>query len=90
MKSEVRESENYLGGEYVKVEIGSDMFVTVAMSDEDFDDLPFWIQVSDTSEDTQSTWARMKTAIAEPLLNAGFSVARINNFGKQDCERVDL
>lgn len=90
VKSEVRESENYLGGEYVKAEISPGMTLTVALSEEDFEDLPLWIQVAERDGDAQSSWARVKAIIADPLLHAGFSVARINNFGKRDAERVNL
>jgi hypothetical protein len=89
-RSEVRESGNYLGGEYVKAEIGAGTTLTIAMSEEDFEDLPLWIQVAQRDGDAQSIWARIRAVIVEPLLNSGFSVARINNFGKLDCERVDL
>jgi hypothetical protein len=89
-RSEIRESANYFGGEYLKAEIGPNTILTVAMSDEDFEDLPLWIHVAAQDGSAESTWERIRTTVVEPLLNAGFSIARIDNFGKSNYVRVDL
>ncbi|WP_447728385.1 hypothetical protein [Sphingomonas koreensis] len=80
-----RESSNYVEGRYFEVHVGQ-FTLTVSYGDSDEMDLPIWLLLDGPDERIDAF--AMKAADA--LSQAGFLVARLENFGRHDEMRVDL
>jgi hypothetical protein len=85
---ELRDSENYVDGHYFIARTGPRTFRVMLSADKDHRDVPYWIQVSATEETGSLTVAEIDS-LAFTLVNQGYKVARIVNFGRHAEERFD-
>lgn len=85
-----RESSNYVDSRYYRgYAYGAELTVSLA-DEEGNDDLPFWVQIATTSHHAADVLEGLVDCLVrERLLPAGFHVARMMNFGRQDEHRID-
>ena len=89
VRFERRESSNYADGTYFrgKFDLGE---VTVSLADEEGDeDLLYWVCIELAKDAGALSREIIDELVVDKLLTHGYSVARIEDFGKMNQRRID-